>query len=423
MAHRDSKEGKDDITRIIEETVRKEDTKKTRSRTAASKKTAARSKKAKAKSVKKKTSTKTATKKTRAKKKTTTKKTTRTRKPGSKKTTTVTKTKRTKKEERVVSESEKALPETMPAESTIEGIEPRELNHTKEPDFIRARAAKFQIEEETRFVEPRYPKEIPEELPEEYGDTRLVLMVRDPEWIFAYWELAPEVRNEHGLPRGKHDRTMALRIHDVTGHEYSIDNPKETFYVEISDDTSSWYLRMPEGDRFWVAELGYYNEENYFVQLARSNYVRVPRNSVSPFEPEEWMEVVEEPMGVQGRVKTAPVVKRAPPPVAVTEKLPIEIPVGYAPGGSEYPASEYAARVRKERGFQLEVGTDIVLYGATEPGARVTINDAEIALNEDGTFTQRFALPDGVQHIRVEARKADGTEKRDVTVIVSRETQ
>jgi len=39
----------------------------------------------------------------------------------------------------------------------------------------------------------------PRELPKEYGETKIVLLVRDPEWVFAYWEINDEIRFRHGL--------------------------------------------------------------------------------------------------------------------------------------------------------------------------------------------------------------------------------
>jgi len=37
----------------------------------------------------------------------------------------------------------------------------------------------------------------------------------------------------------------------------------------------------------------------------------------------------------------------------------------------------------------------VIIYGATEPGAKVTLGGHEIKLRSDGSFSYRFALPDG----------------------------
>ena len=72
--------------------------------------------------------------------------------------------------------------------------------------------------------------------------------------------------------------------------------------------------------------------------------------------------------------------------------------------------------------FWLVVDTELIVYGATEPDAQVTIQGKPITLRRDGTFTLRFALPDGKQTIDVLAVSAKTKERRMVTPIVSRKT-
>ena len=45
--------------------------------------------------------------------------------------------------------------------------------------------------------------------------------------------------------------------------------------------------------------------------------------------------------------------------------------------------------------FWFNVNAELVIYGATEPDARVSIGGRTIRLREDGSFSYRFALPDG----------------------------
>jgi hypothetical protein len=76
-----------------------------------------------------------------------------------------------------------------------------------------------------------------------------------------------------------------------------------------------------------------------------------------------------------------------------------------------------------ERKFWLKVDCELIVYGATEAGAKVTVQDREIKLRPDGTFTLRFALPDGKQVIPVKAVSPDAKEERIVTPLVSRDTK
>ncbi len=69
------------------------------------------------------------------------------------------------------------------------------------------------------------------------------------------------------------------------------------------------------------------------------------------------------------------------------------------------------------------VDCELIVYGATEPNARVTVQGRPINLRKDGTFTLRFALPDGKQVIPVEATSFDNENERAITPVVTRETR
>jgi hypothetical protein len=64
----------------------------------------------------------------------------------------------------------------------------------------------------------------------------------------------------------------------------------------------------------------------------------------------------------------------------------------------------------------------LIIYGATEPDATVTIGDRQIKLRPDGTFSFRFALPDGEYSLPAAARSADGEETRHAHLKFKRNT-
>ena len=90
-------------------------------------------------------------------------------------------------------------------------------------------------------------------------------------------------------------------------------------------------------------------------------------------------------------------------------------------GGISSGASFY--RKPAERKFWLVVNCELIVYGATEPDAKVTIQGKEIKLRPDGTFSLRFALPDGKQAIACEALSMDGIDCRRITPIITRKTE
>ena len=71
------------------------------------------------------------------------------------------------------------------------------------------------------------------------------------------------------------------------------------------------------------------------------------------------------------------------------------------------------------RGFWCRINTDLIIHGATEPKASVTIQGQPVAVRKDGTFSLRLALPEGAQTMKIEVTSADGRERRTVTPIVT----
>jgi uncharacterized protein len=60
------------------------------------------------------------------------------------------------------------------------------------------------------------------ELPEGYGESRIVLMPRDPQWAYVYWDISNEHKEELRRQGGFR---LALRFYDVTDVDLSYQNP------------------------------------------------------------------------------------------------------------------------------------------------------------------------------------------------------
>jgi hypothetical protein len=76
-----------------------------------------------------------------------------------------------------------------------------------------------------------------------------------------------------------------------------------------------------------------------------------------------------------------------------------------------------------EKGFWFNVNAELIVYGATEPDATVSIGGRKIKLRPDGSFSYRFALPDGNYEMPVVAVSADQTDGRAAELKFSRDTQ
>ena len=77
----------------------------------------------------------------------------------------------------------------------------------------------------------------------------------------------------------------------------------------------------------------------------------------------------------------------------------------------------------KDRKFWFQLDAELIVYGATEPTAKVTLQGEPIKLRPDGTFTMRFSLPDSRQIIPAVAMSADGVEERTIVLAVERNTK
>jgi hypothetical protein len=132
-----------------------------------------------------------------------------------------------------------------------------------------------------KFLPRELPKRVFEEerflFPESYGQNRIRLLVRDPEWIFAYWDVKPESLEQ--LAKSLGERALALsrltlRVVDpVSGGSSDILLPPGARW---------WYVRTDAARRTYRAELGVTLPSGEFRRLAESNTVVTPRVGPSP---------------------------------------------------------------------------------------------------------------------------------------------
>lgn len=71
--------------------------------------------------------------------------------------------------------------------------------------------------------------------------------------------------------------------------------------------------------------------------------------------------------------------------------------------------------------FFFELNTELIVYGRTEPDAKVLRDGKFVPLRPDGTFSMRFMLPDGRIPLPFKAIAADGEQTREISTAVNRE--
>lgn len=91
----------------------------------------------------------------------------------------------------------------------------------------------------------------------------------------------------------------------------------------------------------------------------------------------------------------------------------------YSSSGTGLSASMPPIRPRQ---FWLVADAELIVYGATEPDASVTIAGRPIQLNSDGTFRFQMSFQDGLIDFPIMAVAADGEQIRSLHLKFERET-
>jgi hypothetical protein len=139
-----------------------------------------------------------------------------------------------------------------------------------------------QLSDEEKIESAKYlprnarPKRLFEEerflFPESYGSNRVRLLVKDPEWLFAHWDV--DQRTLATLRKDFGERAVALarltlRLADPGHGGASV--------ILLPPGVRGWYVRADRAPRSYRAELGLTLPSGEFRSLATSNTVTTPR--------------------------------------------------------------------------------------------------------------------------------------------------
>ena len=280
--------------------------------------------------------------------------------------------------------------------------------------------------EKTKFSHPevaRLRRTLPADLPYQYDQDKIVLQVRDPRWIHAYWEVRSStlerLRNEFKDEFFRAKRI--LRVYDISHIIFDGNNAHRFFDIQLNELANNWYIDTAGPGRSWCVDLGLLLPSGAFITIVRSNTVETPLEGPSWITDEEWM-IPEDMFGRLygmgfGLGRSSPIGK------AWQERVKKVLFSGVLASPGITSVASPVKKIPKEKKFWLAADCELIVYGATEPDAKVTIQGREIKLRPDGTFTLRFAFPDGKQVIPVKAVSSDNAEERTITPIVSRDTK
>lgn len=323
-------------------------------------------------------------------------------------------------------------------------------------------------------VVPAKPEPLPAyeflgHLPDSYGTKKLFLVARDPHILFAYWDLNSDQYRE--ATRGAHDGKVFLEVY--------VPGEGRVQQIHIWDCHKNWYLQVNRPDTTFVAQLGYYRPDGGFEVLARSAEVRTPRDTLSPHTDARFVTI---PFHVSFRELYDMIAAQVRPGEELAEtlarlqrtdfdlpfqaRIPRDLTAKESDELLEYLGDEeirrrmvgsfeiteilkrrfetllssgqwtssagawvtsvsspFGASFGKERGFHMHVNAELIIYGGTEPNAKVRIDGQDITLSKDGTFSYHFVFPDGQFHIPIDATSADGVETRSALLSFLRMTE
>ena len=346
-------------------------------------------------------------------------------------------------------------------------------------------AAKFELGQQDRTggILASVDEEIAD-LPAGYGESRIVLMPRDPQWAYTYWDIPNEHKQELRRQGGQQ---LALRLYDVTDINLEYQSPHSIQEYPSDELAREWYLPIPVSDRGYVVDIGYRCGDGRWLVLARSAPVQVP-----PVYPSDWIEDQfitvnwEEDLRDKTFLELVPPTKRQAQPQAqpavgagaaagnpiydeifgMAQSAEAQRVVGSLYGSMQHaPGSMQGVSVHEQaissyvfpsgvgmwavptmsgltmsgvgmsgvgfsasmppirpRQFWLVADAELIVYGATEPDATVTIGGRPIKLNPDGTFRFQMSFQDGLIDYPIMAVAADGEQTRAIHMKFERET-
>jgi hypothetical protein len=278
--------------------------------------------------------------------------------------------------------------------------------------------SKYDVGVPTRDLSNRVPRD----LPAGYGKDRIVCMVRDPYWLHVYWELTRQAiqRAEAALGQEWHTARPILRLLDVTNRETSSHTERVLRDIEIHGGCNNWYIDVSDPPRSFRVDIGYLARSGRFYVLARSNVVTTPRAGISDVIDENWADLDAK------KADRIYAMSGGYDPTASSLELKqlfeerLRRPLG-SPAVTSFGSGGLLQH--KCRPFFFQIDAELIVYGSTEPNARVTLQGEPVQLRSDGTFTMRFRLPDSRQIIPAVAISPDGIEERTIVLAVERNTK
>jgi hypothetical protein len=190
-------------------------------------------------------------------------------------------------------------------------------------------------------------------------------------------------------------------------------------------EAKNWYINVQESGGAYYCEVGLALPDDVFISLVKTNTVNLPSGHVSDVTDEKWMAVTADfdkllqLSGVEYIGKGSGEVAKS---LAQRGEMLRSVFSRASSWGVSSMSSQNLQKPELAKKFWLVADCELILYGATEPDAFVTVSGRKVNLNPDGTFSMRFAFPDGGMDLPVKAVSKDETDSREIDIKVTRTT-
>lgn len=126
-------------------------------------------------------------------------------------------------------------------------------------------------------------------IPNKYNEDKIALLVRDPEWLFAYWEISNETRQN--LVENHQEIYMksipVLRV-------YNISQGSDSFFdIDLAEEATRCHIHVQKANNTYYVMFGRKKTNGEFIPLLLSNIVQTPRSSVSDILDMDWLPPLE----------------------------------------------------------------------------------------------------------------------------------
>jgi len=204
--------------------------------------------------------------------------------------------KRKVKTEKQVSKTKKKISETQLKETSVEIIEKEIPQET----YIKDEIEKFHSLPDFKFL-----KKINYDIPPSYNTNKLVLLVVDPYWIYSFWEINSDVRNQLSNQYGNdiiRNDNVHLYLYDITGIQFDGNNGNKIMEIRVGNYKGNWFINVNRPDTYFIAKLGFRDRNGNLIEVLRSNIIKAPRDRESENLEQIWAYIdIDKPISLEMR--------------------------------------------------------------------------------------------------------------------------